>query len=53
MLNGAAADNFALERGIEEVEQEWLITDLRKAQWQKWKDAKSRLVLLTKTILLC
>ena len=42
MLNGAAADNFALERGIEEVEQEWLITDLRKAQWQKWKDAKSR-----------
>ena len=42
MLNGAAADDFAIKNGIEEVEQEWLITDLRKAQWQKWKDAKSR-----------
>lgn len=42
MLNGDAADDFAIKNGIEEVEQEWLITDLRKAQWQKWKDAKSR-----------
>ena len=42
MLNGAAADDFAIRNGIEEVEQDWLITDLRKAQWQKWKDAKSR-----------
>ncbi|MAI04471.1 MAG: beta-aspartyl-peptidase [Euryarchaeota archaeon] len=42
MLNGAAADDFAIKNGIEEVEQEWFITDLRKAQWQKWKDAKSR-----------
>jgi len=42
MLNGAAADNFAIQNGVEVVEQEWLITDLRKAQWQKWKDAKSR-----------
>ena len=42
MLNGAAADDFAIKNGIEEVEQEWLITDLRKAQWQKWKDANSR-----------
>ena len=42
MLNGAAADEFAIKNGIEEVEQEWLITDLRKAQWQKWKDANSR-----------
>ena len=42
MLNGAAADEFAIKNGAEEVEQEWLITDLRKAQWQKWKDANSR-----------
>ena len=42
MLNGSAADDFAIKNGIEEVEQEWLITDLRKAQWQKWKDANSR-----------
>ena len=42
MLNGAAADDFAINNGVEEVSQEWLITDLRKAQWQKWKDAKSR-----------
>ncbi|MGB1689581.1 MAG: isoaspartyl peptidase/L-asparaginase family protein [Candidatus Poseidoniaceae archaeon] len=42
MLNGAAADDFAIKNGIEEVEQEWLITDLRKAQWQKWMNAKSR-----------
>ena len=42
MLNGAAADDFAIKNGVEEVSQEWLITDLRKAQWQKWKDAKSR-----------
>ena len=42
MLNGTAADEFAINNGVEEVSQEWLITDLRKAQWQKWKDAKSR-----------
>ena len=42
MLNGAAADEFAIKNGVEEVEQEWLITDLRKAQWQKWKEANSR-----------
>ena len=42
MLNGAAADEFAIKNGIEEVKQEWLITDLRKAQWQKWKEANSR-----------
>ena len=42
MLNSAAADRFGLENGVEQVEQEWLITDLRQAQWQKWKDANSR-----------
>ena len=42
MLNGAAADDFAIGNGVEEVSQDWLITDLRQAQWKKWKDAKSR-----------
>ena len=42
MLNGAAADEFAIKNGVEEVSQDWLITDLRQAQWKKWKDAKSR-----------
>ena len=42
MLNGAAADDFAIVNGVEEVSQDWLITDLRQAQWNKWKDAKSR-----------
>jgi len=42
MLNGAAADDFAIKNGVEEVSQEWLTTDLRQAQWKKWKDAKSR-----------
>ncbi len=42
MLNGLAADKFAISEGVEEVSQEWLITDLRKAQWKKWKDTDSR-----------
>ena len=42
MLNGIAADEFAIKNGVEEVDQNWLITELRRAQWQKWKDAKSR-----------
>ncbi len=42
MMNSAAADENAIASGIEEVSQEWLITDLRKAQWQKWKNAKSK-----------
>ena len=42
MLNGLAADKFAISEGVEEVSQEWLITNLRKAQWKKWKDTDSR-----------
>ena len=42
MLNSKGAENFALEKGLEKVSQEWLITDLRKAQWKKWRDTKSR-----------
>ena len=42
MLNGQAADDFAIDKGAEEATQEWLITDLRKAQWNKWKNVNSR-----------
>ena len=42
MLNSASADKFAIDSGLEEVNQDWLITDLRLAQWQKWKKANSR-----------
>ena len=42
MMNSAAADKFAIESGVEEVSPDWLITDLRLAQWEKWKSAKSR-----------
>ena len=42
MLNSKGAEEFAIEQGVEKVSQDWLITDLRKAQWQKWKDNNSR-----------
>ena len=42
MLNSDAADDFAISNGVESVTQDWLITDLRKAQWQKWNDANLR-----------
>ena len=42
MLNSKGAEDFALGQGVEKVSQDWLITDLRKAQWQKWKDNNSR-----------
>ena len=42
MLNSNAADDFGISNGVESVTQDWLITDLRKAQWQKWNDANLR-----------
>ena len=42
MLNSKGAEEFAIEQGVEKVSQDWLITELRKAQWQKWKDNNSR-----------
>ena len=42
MLNSDAADDFGISNGVESVTQDWLITDLRKAQWQKWNDANLR-----------
>ncbi len=43
MLNGDAADSFGIESGVEEVNSEYLITELRKAQWKKWKDTRSEI----------
>ena len=42
MLNSKGAEEFSIEQGVEKVSQDWLITELRKAQWQKWKDNNSR-----------
>ena len=42
MLNGEAADNFGIQEGVEEVNSDFLITDLRKGQWEKWRNSRSR-----------
>jgi len=42
MLTGSAGDRFAEEVGLEQVELPWLKTDLRQAQWAKWKDQRLR-----------
>lgn len=42
MLNSNSADSWAIQNGCKEVNNTDLITDLRKAQWQKWKTANSR-----------
>ena len=41
MLNGEAADAYGVAKGLEAVEPEWLVTELRRAQWAKWKANKS------------
>ena len=40
MLNSAAADQFGLDNGLEQVSQDWLKTDLRRGQWQQWRASK-------------
>ena len=42
MITGEAANIHAIDSGVQEVEQGWLVTDLRRAQWQRWKDANAR-----------
>lgn len=42
MLVGQAADDFGGAAGVEQVGNDWLKTELRQAQWQKWRDAKLR-----------
>ena len=41
IMNSGAADDFAIAKGLQEVSQDWLKTELRKGQWQQWKDSKS------------
>ena len=41
IMNGAAADKFALDSGLEEASQDWLKTDLRLGQWTQWRDSKA------------
>ena len=41
MLNSAAADDFGLRCGLEEVSQDWLKTELRQGQWNQWRQHKS------------
>lgn len=42
MLVGEAGDDYGAAAGVERVDNEWLKTELRQAQWQKWRDAKLR-----------
>ena len=42
MLNSQAADEFAIQNGVEEVEPTWLITELRQKQWNLWKEQNAR-----------
>ncbi|MBR67950.1 MAG: beta-aspartyl-peptidase [Euryarchaeota archaeon] len=42
MLYGEAADAYGEEHGVEQVEPTWLVTELRSAQWAKWKEQRLR-----------
>jgi len=42
MLQGGAIEAFAAEQSHEIVNQDWLQTELRQAQWQKWKTTQAR-----------
>lgn len=42
MLNSKAADEFAIQKGVEKVEPAWLITELRRKQWNRWKEQNAR-----------
>ena len=42
MLAGSAGDDYGASKGVEQVGQDWLLTDLRRAQWSKWKEQRLR-----------
>ena len=42
MLAGAAGDAYANREGLEQVDSTWFATDLRRAQWKKWRDQRLR-----------
>ena len=42
MLAGGAGDAYADREGLEQVDPAWFATDLRGAQWNKWKEQRLR-----------
>ncbi len=42
MLAGDAGDAYADRGGLEQVDPAWFATDLRRAQWNKWKEQRLR-----------
>ena len=42
MLAGPAGDAFAKKHDLEQMDGAWFETDLRRAQWQKWKSQRLR-----------
>jgi beta-aspartyl-peptidase (threonine type) len=42
MLAGPAGDAFAKQHEVEQMDASWFETDLRRAQWQKWKSQRLR-----------
>ena len=42
MLAGPAGDAFAKKHDLEQMDATWFETDLRRAQWQKWKSQRLR-----------
>ena len=42
MLAGDAGDAYADREGLEQVDPAWFATDLRRAQWSKWKEQRLR-----------
>jgi beta-aspartyl-peptidase (threonine type) len=42
MLAGEAADAYGEAQGVESVDSSWLKTDLRQAQWDKWRGQRLR-----------
>ncbi|MGB1679031.1 MAG: isoaspartyl peptidase/L-asparaginase family protein [Poseidonia sp.] len=40
MLAGSAGDDYGASKGVEQVGDDWLLTDLRRAQWSKWKEQR-------------
>ncbi|MBH34596.1 MAG: hypothetical protein CMB74_04000 [Euryarchaeota archaeon] len=42
MLAGRPGDEFAKKHEVEQMDSSWFETDLRRAQWQKWKSQRLR-----------
>lgn len=42
VLAGTAADEFGAKNGVQQNKPEWFVTDLRRAQWTKWKEQRLR-----------